>query len=102
MSKIDKWEKENMVFSCPEHGKQTYFNIKKIEAQNKMRGHVYVWFSLRNKVEKMWVRITKGNQKTGMGTLDNKPQILTHLHYKQLIKYKTDKEGVTYGQAYNS
>ena len=104
MKKIDKWEEDNIVFSCPKHGKETYFTIKKIEAQRKMRGHVYVWFKHKDKElrktrqEKMWVRITQGDQKSGTGTLDNKPMILKYMHYKQLIKFKTNKEGVTYGQ----
>lgn len=107
MSKIDKWEEDNIVYSCPKHGKETYFTIKKIESQMKMRGHVYVWFKhkdkeLRNvRQEKMWVRITVGDQKQGTGTLDNAPQILKYLKYNQLVKYKTNKEGVTYGQAYH-
>ena len=40
-----KWEENNNVaWSCPKHGKQTYFNIKKLERQRKMREYVYVWF----------------------------------------------------------
>ena len=37
-------EKDNIVFSCKEHGKDTYFNIKKLEKHRKMRSYVYVWF----------------------------------------------------------
>lgn len=102
LSKADKWEmSNNMVFSCPEHGKETYFTIKKLELQRKMRNYVYVWFKNKNKHEKMWVRITQGDQKKGVGKLDNAPQILKHLHLSQIIKYKTDKEGITHGQPSN-
>ena len=38
-----KWEEsQNVMWSCPHHGKETYFNIKKLERQRKMLHYVYV------------------------------------------------------------
>ena len=37
-------EKGNIIYSCKEHGVETYFNIKKLEKHRKMREYVYVWF----------------------------------------------------------
>ena len=91
---IDDFEQGNMIYSCHKHGRQIYFNIKKMEKMTKT--HVYVWFKQGKKQEKMWVKITKGNQKKGEGTLDNDPQIITNLQHGQLIRYETDKEGITY------
>ena len=56
-------EEGNVVFSCPEHGKETYFKIKALERRPSMQDYVYVWFKHRGHAEKMWVRITKGSRK---------------------------------------
>jgi len=90
--------KGNIVYSCPEHGKETYFKIKALERQRKMQDYVYVWFKHRNHSEKMWVRITKGSRLKGEGTLDNVPKVLTKLQHRQMVKFKTDVEGITWGR----
>src|SRR6056300_172428 len=90
--------KGNIVYTCPEHGKETYFKIKALERQRKMQDYVYVWFKHRNHSEKMWVRITKGSRLKGQGTLDNEPTILTHLKLRDIVKFKTDEEGITWGR----
>ena len=90
-------EKDNVVFSCPEHGKETYFKIKALERRPSMREYVYVWFKERGGTEKMWVRITKGSRLKGEGLLDNVPRILTKMQLRQQVKFKTDLEGITWG-----
>lgn len=90
--------KGNIVYTCPEHGKETYFKIKALERQRKMQDYVYVWFKHRNHSEKMWVRITKGSRLKGEGTLDNVPKVLTKLQHRQMVKFKTDVEGITWGR----
>ena len=90
-------EKDNIVFSCKEHGKDTYFNIKKLEKHRKMRSYVYVWFKSDGQAEKMWVRITSGERTKGQGRLDNTPTLLDHLKLGDNIRFKTDKEGITWG-----
>lgn len=90
--------KGNIVYTCPEHGKETYFKIKGLERQRKMQDYVYVWFKHRNHSEKMWVRITKGSRLKGEGTLDNVPKVLTKLQHRQTVKFKTDVEGITWGR----
>tara|TARA_R100000908_G_scaffold45893_2_gene22353 strand:+ start:188 stop:466 length:279 start_codon:yes stop_codon:yes gene_type:complete len=91
-------EKDNVIFSCPDHGKETYFKIKELERQIKMKGFVYVWFTHRGHNEKMWVRITKGSRIKGEGLLDNVPQVLTKLQLRDHVKFKTDVEGITWGR----
>ena len=87
---------DNLLLSCEAHGKETYFNIKKMEKKPSMRNYVYVWFKRKKQAEKMWVRILKGTQKEGLGKLDNIPAFLDHLELGQTIKFKTDKEGITW------
>ena len=87
---------DNLLLSCEAHGKETYFNIKKMEKKPSMRNYVYVWFKRKKQAEKMWVRILKGTQKEGLGKLDNIPAFLDHLELRQTIKFKTDKEGITW------
>ena len=90
--------KGNIVYTGPEHGKETYFKIKGLERQRKMQDYVYVWFKHRNHSEKMWVRITKGSRLKGEGTLDNVPKVLTKLQHRQTVKFKTDVEGIPWGR----
>ena len=97
MPKTDEREKDNIVFTCKEHGKETYFKIKKLEKMRKMCEYVYVWFDVDGLTEKMWVRIISGDRKKGMGKLDNVPSILDHLRLGDLIRFETDKEGITWG-----
>ena len=91
-------EEGNVIFSCPEHGKETYFKIKALERRPSMQDYVYVWFKHRGHAEKMWVRITKGSRLKGEGLLDNVPKILTKLQLRQHVKFKTDVEGITWGR----
>ena len=91
-------EKGNIVYSCKEHGVETYFNIKKLEKHRKMRSYVYVWFKEAGHDEKMWVRITSGDRKKGQGRLDNMPTLLEHLKLGDHVRFKTDKGGITWGR----
>ena len=98
VSSVRKEDKENIVYSCPHHGKETYFKIKELERRVDMRDYVYVWFKHRLRSEKMWVRITKGSRLKGEGRLDNVPQILTKLKLRDIVKFRTDEEGITWGR----
>lgn len=91
-------EQDNIVYTCPDHGKETYFKIKQLERQHKMSGYVYVWFKHRGYSEKMWVKITKGTRIKGEGTLDNVPQILIKMKLRDVVKFFTDEEGITWGR----
>ena len=95
-----KWEEDNNVeWSCPEHGKETYFRIKQLEKQRKMREYVYVWFKDEEfGDEKMWVRITSGSRARGQGVLDNQPVKLLFYSLGDIIKFKTDDDGITWGR----
>ena len=100
MTKLNKTQKEelkhNVVFSCSKHGKETYFNIKKLEKKRTMRSFVYVWFfDAHGRQEKMWVRIRSGSQRAGFGTLDNAPVLLTHLKLNDPVHFRTDRYGIT-------
>ena len=63
-----------------------------------MKDYVYVWFKHRGYSEKMWVRMTKGSRLKGEGTLDNVPRVLTKLKLRDIVKFKTDVEGITWGK----
>lgn len=91
-------DKSNIVYTCPKHGKDTYFSIKKLERSRKMREFVYVWFKDKKQSEKMWVRITQGSRVKGQGTLDNQPQVLTYYKHGDIVKFYTDQEGITWGR----
>jgi len=90
-----KETKDNLILSCETHGKEIYFKIKKMEKRMSMKNYVYVWFKKRNQAEKMWVKIVKGNQKSGVGTLDNIPAFLDHLNLGDKVKFRTDDDGIT-------
>ena len=93
-----KEESSNVVYTCGDCGKDTYFAIKALERKRSMRGYVYVWFKQRGHSEKMWVKILKGSRLKGEGKIDNVPQILTKLRLHQLVKFRTDVEGITWGR----
>jgi uncharacterized protein YegJ (DUF2314 family) len=99
MRTAKQWElQDNMVWSCEEHGSDTYFQIKNLERKKNMREFVYVWFKQKKKNEKMWVRIKDGNQIAGTGTLDNVPLILKNIKLGDLIRFSTDDTGITIGE----
>ena len=75
----------------------TQVSVQELEKMRKMREYVYVWFNVDGLTEKMWVRIISGDRKKGMGKLDNVPSILEHLRLGDLIRFETDKEGITWG-----
>ena len=91
-------EEDNVVFSCPHHGKETYFKIKALERRPSMQDYVYVWFKHRGYAEKMWVRITRGDRSKGQGRLDNQPIKLMFYKLGDIIKFKTDADGITWGK----
>jgi len=88
----------NIVYTCPKHGKDTYFKIKRLEKMPKMRDYVYCWFKHKDRSEKMWVRITSGSRIKGQGLLDNQPSVLTHLKLRDIVKFNTDVEGITWAR----
>jgi|TARA_R100001086_G_scaffold168227_2_gene91423 hypothetical protein len=91
MTKKDK----NVIYTCEDCGVETYLTIKSQE--DEFTKSVYVWFEIGGVVEKMWVRIGKGDQKKGWGYLDNKPTLIPSLKYNDIIRYKTDEFGITKG-----
>ena len=98
MTKEKQEDKSNLLFTCPKHGKEAYFSIKKFEKHPKWgKDIVYVWFKdSKRGDEKMWCRIFKGNLKKGIGILDNQP--FNQIQYKvgDKFKYQTDVNGITW------
>ena len=89
-------EKDNVIYSCEHHGKETYFLIK--NTSDNFHGYVYVWFKDEKLGdEKMWVKITNGNADKGIGRLRNQP-VKLNMKYNDKVKFETDKEGITYGR----
>jgi uncharacterized protein YegJ (DUF2314 family) len=94
---MTKKEKEdNILYSCGDCGDKVYFKIKEME--HKDRDHVYVRFKRGSIVEKMWVRITNGTRSRGQGVLDNMPVKLSYLKLGDIIKFKTDDDGITWAK----
>ena len=97
--KMKEKEKDNIIMTCPTHGVETYFRIKKLERTVNMEDYVYVWFKDKEDGdEKMWVRITKGTKIKGLGKLDNVPIKMTKLKLGSIVKFKTNEEGITWAQ----
>ena len=90
-----KEDDKNIVFSCKEHGKETYFKIKSQEKELPFSNFVYVWFKEEDLVEKMWVQITEGTQKSGVGKLNNIPTLLENKKLGDKVVYHTDPDGIT-------
>jgi uncharacterized protein YegJ (DUF2314 family) len=94
-----KEDDKNIVFSCTEHGKETYFKIKSQEKELPFSNFVYVWFTEKvceeDLVEKMWVQITDGTQKSGVGKLNNIPTLLENKKLGDKVVYHTDPDGIT-------
>ena len=89
-------EKNNILFTCKDHGKDTYKLIKNTE--HNYDNMAYVWF--KDKVdgdEKMWVKITSGDVFKGTGRLRNRP-VKLNMKFNDKVKFETDKEGITYGR----
>ncbi len=92
---MTKENNKNIVFSCKEHGKETYFKIKSQEKELPFSNFVYVWFKEEDLVEKMWVQITEGTQKSGVGKLNNIPTLLEKKKLKNKVVFHTDPDGIT-------
>ena len=93
---MTKKEKDkNIVFTCKEHGKETYFKIKSQEKENIFSNFVYVWVKEEDVVAKMWVQITEGTQKSGVGKLNNVPTLLKNKKLDDKVVYHTDPDGIT-------
>ena len=96
---MTKEKDKNIVFTCKEHGKETYFKIKSQEKELPFSNFVYVWFTEKvceeDLVEKMWVQITEGTQKSGVGKLNNVPTLLENIKIGDKVVYHTDPDGIT-------
>ena len=89
-----KHEKEsNIVYTCKEHGKETYFKIK--QAEKTLKDFVYVWFKEGNVSEKMWVKVRSGTQRIGFGTVDNEPRHLKNWKRMDTLFFETGRDKVT-------
>ena len=89
-------DSNNILWTCEHHGLDSYNLIKNTD--HNYPGMVYVWF--KDKTfgdEKMWVKITKGDRNEGVGTLSNIPIKFKHMDYGNIVKFKTNKKGITYG-----
>ena len=93
---MSKEEANNVVYSCPEHGLDTYFKVKEFENKPEVKDYVYVRFVDGDQVGSMWVRILQGTRQQGHGELNNIPVKLMDRTLGDIIHFKTDKEGVTW------
>lgn len=92
-------EAGNIVYSCEEHGLETYKSIK--NNPNVPDNYIYCYFPIfrtedgRGVVEKMWVEITEGNRDAGKGKLANEPEWNLNYQIDQIVSFETDKNDVT-------
>ena len=92
-------EEGNIIYTCEDHGLEAYRKIKNNPAVPKT--HVYAYFPPveledgRKIMEKMWIRITKGNRKRGEGVLDNEPAHNHNYRLHQVVRYETDEDDIT-------
>ena len=91
-----KEDKDNILYSCEHHGKETYHLIK--NTMHNYHGYAYVWFKDEKLGdEKMWVKITNGDADKCIGRLRNQP-VKLDMKFNDKVKFETDKEGITYGR----
>ena len=92
-------EEGNIVYSCPEHGLEVYRKLKNNPSVPK--NYVYSYFPPvtledgRQMIEKMWIKITKGNRMGGEGILDNQPQHNPNFKLHDVVRFKTDENDIT-------
>ena len=85
----------NIVVSCSKHGKEQYFKIQKLGSVEPTQ--TYVWFEDKNNgVERMWVKVVKGNKESGSGVLINTPIKLIKLKHGDYVKYKKQEDNIIY------
>jgi len=85
---MSKEPKINIIYSPKDQGLDRYFEI----AKTANKGTVYVWFEGEQGVERMWVQITKGNNKNGGGVLISDPVKLTEISMGNYVMFKQDKD----------
>ena len=92
-------EEGNIVYSCPEHGLEVYRKLKNNPSVPK--DYVYSYFPPvtledgRQMIEKMWIKITKGNRMGGEGILDDEPQHNPNFKLHDVVRFKTDENDIT-------
>ena len=86
---------KNIMFTCSAHGKEQYLKIQKLGSKDPTQ--TYVWFEDKNiGVERMWVKVVKGNKEKGSGVLINTPVKLTELKYGDYVEFKKQKDNIIY------
>ena len=92
---MDKREKDNVVYTCSEHGTDLYHEVK--NNPDVPSKYIYCVFPKApdNIVEKMWVLITDGDRGKGVGTIENIP---AHADFVlgEKVSFYTNEEDITY------
>ena len=90
-------EKNNIVYSCREHGEGLYHQIK--NSPDVPKDYIYCVFPVsKDKVkEKMWVQILKGDRQKGIGNVCNIPE---HADFElnERVAFKTDENDITHAK----
>lgn len=92
---------DNVIYSCKEHGEELYFEIK--NTLGVPEEYIYCYFpvdksaEIKDKkiLEKMWVKIVKGDRNKGFGLVWNEPQHNTNYKLHDLVEYITDDRDIT-------
>jgi len=92
-------EENNILYTCEQHGNEVYFKIK--NNPQVPRDYIYSYFPPvklddgRTLQEKMWVKITEGTRKGGMGTVENMPEFATDFMLGDKVRFETDDNDIT-------
>ena len=98
MNAGEKKEDPNIIYTCSDHEQEMYFTIKNNPAVGK--DYIYCYFPQATDgcYEKMWVKITKGDRKKGIGLLENEPAHNDHLKLHDVVKFYTDEKDITHAE----
>ena len=102
LKKLLEEAEDNIVYTCEEHGVEMYLTVK--NNPDVPKDFIYCYFPIDDSVtvrngqkvlEKMWVKIIKGDRKKGIGLVNNEPAYNTNYKLHDLVEYVTDDKDIT-------
>ena len=101
LKKLLEEAEDNIVYTCEEHSVEMYLTVK--NNPDVPKDFIYCYFPIDDSVtvrngqqvlEKMWVKIVKGDRKKGIGLVNNEPAYNTNYKLHDLVEYVTDDDGI--------
>jgi|TARA_S200002703_G_scaffold1055_3_gene1805 uncharacterized protein YegJ (DUF2314 family) len=102
VKKLIEEAEDNIVYTCEEHGASLYLHVK--NNPDVPKNYIYCYFPIDTKIsiksnlkvlEKMWVKIIKGDRNKGFGLVWNEPKHNTNYKLHDLVEYVTDDGDIT-------